>query len=218
MKRNVSFNEISDGKKYKSDDLVKVSCNGCKGCSECCRFTDDTIFLDPYDIYSLSKGLNKSFQDMLGSIIDLTVSDGVITPYLKKDEATHCCCLLTSDGLCSIHDFRPGFCRLFPLGRIYDEDGNFDYFIQVHECPYPGKTKVKVKKWLGIENLSKYEDFIKTWHEITGNVSACNDDESSIDLAKAANMKLLNVFFIAPYDTESDFYSQFSGRLYSYTS
>ena len=64
-----------------------------------------------------------------------------------------------------IHAFRPGFCRLYPLGRIY-EDGSFSYFLQVYECPHPNKSKVKIRKWLGIENLPAYEAFVLKWHDV----------------------------------------------------
>lgn len=214
MKRNLTFEEISDGKLYSRDDLVKVSCNDCKGCSECCKVTDDTILLDPYDIYNLSKALSKSFSELMGSVIDLTVIDGVITPYLCKLPGTHACSLLSEAGRCTIHDYRPGFCRLFPLGRIYDEDGDFKYFIQVHECPYPNKTKVKVKQWLSIDSLPKYEEYIKTWHSITKNLSECSLENEA--LAKSVNMKMLNTFFVPPFDTNKDFYEQFSLRNLSY--
>lgn len=213
MKRNLSFEEISDGRKYLRDDLVKVSCNECAGCSECCKVTDDTILLDPWDIYTLSKGLSRSFSEMIGKDIDFTVIDGVITPYLKKAEG-NACGFLSSEGRCTIHDFRPGFCRLFPLGRIYEEDGTFKYFIQVHECPYPNKTKVKVKQWLNIEHLPKYEEYIVKWHEIQKNISECVSVNPQY--AKTANMKMLTVFFEKPYDVSIDFYLQFEDRLSEY--
>ena len=212
MKRNLDFNEISDGKLYTSGDLAKVSCGGCVNCSECCEVTEDTILLDPYDIYELSRGLSQIFEKLMEDAVGLTVIDGVITPYLKKHEALKACVFLSSDKRCLIHDFRPGFCRLFPLGRIYDEEGNFKYFIQVHECPYPSKSKVKIEKWLGIKKLSQYEQFIREWHEISKNLSDCTLEDPASPLAKKANMKLLNTFFVRPYDTEKDFYSQFAER------
>ena len=41
------------------------------------------------------------------------------------------CYFLNEEGRCSIHSFRPGICRLFPLGRFYEEEG-FRYFLQIH--------------------------------------------------------------------------------------
>ena len=37
MKREISLEEISDGKLYGSGDMVKVGCDDCRGCSACCR-------------------------------------------------------------------------------------------------------------------------------------------------------------------------------------
>ena len=211
MKRNLSFEEISDGKKYTGDDLVKVSCNDCKGCSECCKVTEDTILLDPWDVYALSQGLSLTFEEMIGKYVDFTLIDNVPTPFLMKAKDTLACNLLSKEGRCLIHDYRPGFCRLFPLGRIYEEDGTFKYFIQVHECPYPNKTKIKVKQWLGIDNLKAYEEYIVKWHEVVKNIS--ESIEENPDWAKAAYTKFINTFFITPYNTVSDFYSQFYKRL-----
>lgn len=211
MKRNLDFNEISDGKKYKKDDLVKVSCNECAGCSECCKVTEDTIHLDPYDICKLTNGIGKSFTDLLNEgIISLTVIDGVITPYLNKTSAG-ACVFLSGEGRCNIHALRPGFCRLFPLGRIYNEDNTFDYFIQVHECPYPTKSKVKVSKWLGIPNIKEYEKYISKYHEITKKISQVwlsgNEEE-----LKRLNTALLSVLFVKPYEVDS-FYTDFYERI-----
>ncbi len=209
MKRNVDFNEISDGHKYSREDYVRVGSDDCKNCSECCKVTDDTIHLDPFDINLLSKKLNKSFEAMLNEgIINVTLTDGVITPYLCKNERSEC--VFLANERCSIHDARPGFCRLFPLGRIYDEDGSFAYFIQIHECPYPMKSEVKVKDWLGIDALPLYEEYIETWHAIIKSISETAAKGNS-EMLKIQNMNLLNKFFIAPYG--DNFYEDFYNRL-----
>lgn len=211
MKRNLDFNEISDGRRYKSNDLAKISCNECLNCSECCRVTDDTIHLDPYDIHCLSKATGMDFSRMMAAnIISLTVTDGVITPYLTKKQ-NGSCVFLSDEGRCNIHNFRPGFCRLFPLGRIYNEDGTFDYFIQVHECPYPSKSKIKISKWLGIDNLSEYEKYITAYHNLIKKIKDAGISGND-ELLKRLNMDLLNNLFIPEYSDEfySDFYKRIS--------
>ena len=37
MERNVDIIEISDGRTYRDNDMVKADCGGCKGCSMCCE-------------------------------------------------------------------------------------------------------------------------------------------------------------------------------------
>ena len=51
MDRYIDLNEVSDGKLYTSNDLVKAGCNDCQGCSACCESMADTIILDPFDIF-----------------------------------------------------------------------------------------------------------------------------------------------------------------------
>ncbi len=37
MLREVDIKEISDGRLYGVNDMVKADCGGCAGCSVCCR-------------------------------------------------------------------------------------------------------------------------------------------------------------------------------------
>ena len=148
MERNVEIDKISDGKRYGANDLVKVGCDDCRGCSACCHGMGDSIILDPMDVYRLEKKLGKTMEEiLLAGSVALRVVDGVILPHLKMTELSDQCSFLNEEGRCSIHDARPGFCRMFPLGRLY-EDGTFSYFLQVNECPKENKTKVKVRRWL----------------------------------------------------------------------
>ena len=162
MLRYDDINEISDGRLYSAKDMVKADTGGCVGCSKCCESDmGKTIVLDPYDICSLTLGTGKSFDDLLtGYFIEIGMIDGIALPHLKMDEG---CKFLNKEKRCSIHSYRPSICRLFPLGRIYKDRG-FDYFLQVNECVYENRTKVKVEKWIGIKNLEKHTEFINKWH------------------------------------------------------
>ena len=132
MKRNVDMSEISDGNLYDLNDMVKADCQDCKGCSACCRGMGQSIILDPLDVYHLTTGLNTTFDQLLEQAIELNVFDGVILPNLKMTNDGGSCYFLNEEGRCKIHPFRPGICRLFPLGRVYEENG-FKYFLQIHQ-------------------------------------------------------------------------------------
>ena len=54
MRREVNMDEISDGKRYTANDLVKVGVDGCRGCCDCCKGMGDSIKLDPMDVCKLS--------------------------------------------------------------------------------------------------------------------------------------------------------------------
>lgn len=211
MKREVDIKEISDGKLYEPNDMVKADCGDCKGCSSCCQGMGESIILDPYDIYRLTTGLHLSFEALLEEKIELNVFDGMILPNLKMAGTKEACAFLNEEGRCSIHSIRPGICRLFPLGRFYEE-GGFKYFLQIHECKNQNRTKVKVKKWIDTPDLKQNEKYILAWHdfvnEIQEKMMAVKDDA----LFKKVNMFLLEHFFIERYH-EEDFYKQFEERL-----
>ena len=128
MRRNVDLNEISDGKLYTSNDMVKADCYDCQGCSACCRGMGKSIILDPIDLFHLKQATGKDFAGLLNQEIELNVVDGMILPNLKMDAKTDACPFLDENGRCRIHTFRTGICRLFPLGRLYEEEG-FRYFL-----------------------------------------------------------------------------------------
>lgn len=212
MLRDIDIDSISDGKRYTLNDLVKLPAHECVGCSECCHFVEDTILLDPLDIHNLRLATGLSFEELMNKQIELQVVDGLVTPNLKVDANKGGCIFLSQEGRCSIHDHRPGFCRLFPLGRIYEDEG-FKYFLQVHECGYKDMSKQKIKKWLGISNAKEYEDYILLWHNFTKRIISQYLTDTSEEVAKKISMLCLNCFFIKSYDENGDFYTELKERI-----
>ena len=80
MERQVDLMEISDGKLYGLNDMVKACANNCEGCSECCHGRGDTITLDPLDVFQLKSGLQVSFEQLMARGISLGVVNGIIRP------------------------------------------------------------------------------------------------------------------------------------------
>lgn len=216
MLREIDLNEISDGKLYSINDMVKAGCNDCKGCSDCCRGMGESIILDPYDVFNLIQGLGKTFDELLTENIALRVVDGLILPYLVMAGEEEKCTFLNDEGRCNIHGYRPGFCRLFPLGRVYDEEG-FHYFLQINECSYTNRTKVKVKKWIDIPESGRYEKFIKDWHFFQKNLQHRLNAVDDMSLRKKISMLLIQEFYQKPYNAD-EFYDDFCHRLKNFPS
>lgn len=206
------FDQISDGKFYELNDMVKVSCNDCKGCSSCCQGMGTSIILDPLDCYRLTTALNQTFEELLANVLELNVVEGIILPNLKMAGEAESCTFLNNEGRCRIHPFRPGICRLFPLGRFYEEN-SFKYFLQVYECKKPNKTKIKVQKWIDTPDIKKNEKFINEWHYFLKELKQIVNNSQDDGVMKSCNMNLLRIFFMKPYQTDTDFYVQFYERL-----
>ena len=202
--------EISDGKLYELNDMAKVGCHDCLGCHECCTGMGDTILLDPYDVYRLSRGLGKTVDELMAGPIELHMEEGLILPNLKMSDTTEACTFLNEEGRCSIHEYRPGICRLFPLGRNYEKE-HVNYFVLKDECPARGKTKVKVSKWLSQENIKDYQKYLVDWHNLTKAMRQeilSSEDEA---YKQQTTMLFLQLFFMKPYES-GDFYKEFYSR------
>lgn len=212
MERNWNMEERTDGKRYSSNDMVKAGCHDCLGCSACCHNMGTSIVLDPWDIYQLTTGLGQGMEELLAQAIELNVVDGLVLPNLKMQQQSEACFYLDENGRCRIHAYRPGICRLFPLGRIY-ENGTFQYFLQVHECKAEQKTKVKIKQWIGIPDIRTYEAFVLDWHTMLKEYQQqAKQGLLQGESLKQQALKLLQLFYIMPYRKEVDFYSQYEER------
>lgn len=184
---------------YRSQDMVKVGCHDCKDCHDCCTGMGDSIWVDPFDAYLLTTNLKKSFQELMEESIELHVEDGLIMPNLRMNpQKEEECFFLDENKRCSIHAFRPGFCRLFPLGRNYEGE-SLSYFLLENACPMKNKTKMKVQKWISQDQLLSYEHFLVKWHGLTKKLRAyCSSADVEEEEKKAVNMRFLQYFYFLP--------------------
>lgn len=212
MERQVDLKEITDGKLYGLEDMVRADCAGCTGCSACCRGMGSSVVLDPFDVHRLVTGTGMSFERLLQSHLELNVVDGVILPNLKMGGESEACAFLNEEGRCTVHAYRPGICRIFPLGRLY-EDGSFQYILQVHECKKGNRSKVKVKKWIDTPDAKRYDRYIARWHYFLKGLQKLAREDEEGTVGKTVSMFVLQRFYLAGYEAEKDFFEQIETRI-----
>ena len=225
MYRDQSIEEIYDGKFYGLNDLAKIGCDGCRGCSACCHGMGNSIVLDPLDVHRLASGLlcapaallqeheetipESGARELCPARMELGMEDGLILPHLIMGGAEEKCTFLNGEGRCSVHALRPGVCRLFPLGRFYDGSGDYTYIVQAGECPYPVKTKVKIKKWIDTPDYERYHRFVLRWHAF---LKEMQSQAAGMEAAKVLCIRILQVFYLTPYPANG-FFEEFERRL-----
>ena len=210
MRTTNILNEISDGKLYDIEDMVKADTCGCNGCSDCCKDVGDLVVLTPFDIYEMTTYLNTDFDKLLGDKILLRENNKITLPYLKMQDENKNCSFLDKNGRCTIHSKRPNICRLFPLGRAY-QDNDFKYFLQVDNCPKEELKDVKVADWINIENYNENKKFILEWYKfikaLTFRLKFVRDEDEIENI----NQILLDSFYRVKID--NDFYKSFEELL-----
>ena len=197
MIRNEKLEDISDGRLYGANDMVKAYCNECKGCHACCTGMGNSIILDPMDVMRLCRETGKNFTQLLEKELEVNVVDGLVLPNIRM--TANKCPFLNEEGRCSIHT-----------------DDGFRYILQIHECERAGRTKVKVSKWIDTEDLPRYTKYINDWHKFQKDMQRnlieymrTGEDET----ARNQTMLVLQVMYVGMYDAEKDFYEQFDARL-----
>lgn len=211
MRRYIDLAEVSDGKLYDIGDMAKLGCQECAGCSACCRGMGESIVLDSLDVFRITTYLGRCFEEMLNNEFELNVVDGIILPNLKMNE-DGVCPFLNKEGRCSVHGSRPGICRIFPLGRYY-ENHDFKYFLQKNECVKKNRTKVKVGKWVDVPDYEKNKEFLITWHYLLNDMEALMKERNDDNFSKQCCLLILRLFYMNPYDCNRDFYEQFEERM-----
>jgi len=212
MRTLESLEGISDGKIYDIKDMVKADAGGCEGCHACCQGVGELVELTPFDVFEISSALNMSFSDLLTNKLELREHKKIMLPHLQMKGASEDCAFLSEAGRCEIHMHRPNICRLFPLGRVYLEE-DFKYFLQVGACVKPKLDKIKVKKWIGIDNYKSNKAFILQWHSfikaLTFRLKFIRDEDELKDI----NLYLHKTFFEIAEQGSDDFYATFESQL-----
>lgn len=155
------------------DNKLKTGCNAC---GRCCRDRED-ILLRPIDIYNLSKELNISEVELVTKYCDVYIGHTSHLPVISIKfrgnlfDSSTVCPFLKKAGEniyhCRVHNRKPGVCRIYPLGRISDNEGVTTYFKQNTTCVEEKDQRVYTfEEWLG-EDYKFQEEFLKAFHELT---------------------------------------------------
>ena len=97
----------------------------CNACKRCCH--NKAIRVTPYEILRLARRLGLSTTDF---IAHHTVAGGTVLRTRDDDDA----CVFLNERGCGVHPDRPVVCRIYPLGRYVDPQGQESF---AHLTPHP---------------------------------------------------------------------------------
>ena len=98
MKSINILEEISDGKIYDIEDMVKADTCGCNGCSDCCYDVGELVVLTPFDVYEMVNYLGAEFSELLENKIELRENNKILLPYLKMQDDNKRCSFLNEES------------------------------------------------------------------------------------------------------------------------
>ena len=128
----------SDVEPLEPADPVQLVC-GTAGCSANCCTHGPHIVLNPYEIALLCAASGMPYEDLL-DIVETDRVNGFPLVLLPRDPA---CPFWTEQG-CRVYHARPLACRLFPLGRVFDDNASCFVLPDRNRCaglvPSPSRT------------------------------------------------------------------------------
>ena len=118
----------SDARILGLSDPFQVSCD-VNGCSSNCCTKSAPIILNPYEIALICSESGMSYEDLL-DIVDTDRAKAFPLVMLPRDPACH---FWTGKG-CSIYGGRPLACRLYPLGRVFEQGASYIVHPELNIC------------------------------------------------------------------------------------
>ncbi len=130
MTHHPSFLKIAgaDARVLGPDDLFAVSCDA-NGCAENCCTKSAPIILNPYEIALICFESGMSYEDLL-DFVETDRAKSFPLVMLPRDPGCH---FWTGKG-CRIYRGRPLACRLYPLGRVYENGKSYIVHPELNIC------------------------------------------------------------------------------------
>lgn len=155
----------ADAQVLTDSDLLQLTC-GAAGCSSTCCKATAPIVLNPYELARVCKATRMSYEDLL-DVVDTDRAKGFPLVMLPRDPACH---FWTATG-CRIYEARPLACRLFPLGRVFENDRSHIVLPEVNRCsglvPTPAKT---VAAYLQEQDTALFIEMADRWIEFVSDI------------------------------------------------
>lgn len=214
------------------DTKFKFICDGCRdGSSQCCCNRDQRIIINPYDIYKLQKGLNKTSKEILDKYVDISSGHqsgypmmllGIKKLYTGEEVCPFIRRKTDENGMsrryCSVHDFKPGVCSIFPLGRVNPAKGKGEmvYILQEVNCglnPKENDPEITISDWVpDLENADKAFNKYYRILEETSKIVKFNIFKKSNKVPQELKDKFYKEFthILCDFDNEKDFFEQFN--------
>lgn len=148
----------ADARILQPGDAFSVSCDA-NGCSANCCTKSAPIILNPYELALICRESGMSYEDLL-DIVDTDRAKAFPLVMLPRDPACH---FWTGKG-CSIYQGRPLACRLYPLGRVFEQGASYIVHPELNICSGLSSTPARaVDDYLKSQDVDQQIEMADKW-------------------------------------------------------
>jgi uncharacterized protein len=159
--------EIDEKHLVSLDDNFEFSCHEGLPCyNKCC--CDINIFLSPYDVLRIRKGIGLPSEEFLEKYtIALVGEEGLPLVVLKlKEDENKTCPFVTQEG-CGIYQERPWSCRMYPIFPLSSEEQEFLIEEKSSCLGFMENRARTMREWKTDQNIDLYDKMNQTYKDIT---------------------------------------------------
>lgn len=148
----------SDARVLHEADNVELACDA-NGCASNCCTRSAPVILNPYELALIRRESGLSYEDLL-DVFETDRADGFPLVMLPRDPACH----FWSGKGCRIYAARPLACRLYPLGRVYEQGQSHIVLPELNVCPgLSHDTPKTVRAFLAEQNTAMLIRMADRW-------------------------------------------------------
>ncbi len=157
--------EAKNIKPVKAEDWVPFRC---QLCGACCRDVEDSLMLEPMDIYRLGRFLREQGEgiddpeDVLATYTHTSLLAERLPIFLLNTVGPEQACVFLKDGRCRVYEARPRVCRLYPFCVAPGDRGrDFLYCLSQDRSHHFTDGRVSVKDWFYQNFSAEARQFLK---------------------------------------------------------
>ena len=207
------------------NDTFNFSCHSGLPCfNTCCHNLN--LFLYPYDVVRLKKGLGLSTDEIIHNYVDIVLREGQFFPevMLRMAETPEKPCIFLRSEGCGVYGDRPHTCRLFPIEQgayVNAATGRaqtVNFFRPPGFCQGPAQEQVNtVDAYTRGQGAQTYVEMTTRWAEIRGlmQTNPWGNEGPEGARAKMAFMAAYNIDRFREFVFESSFLKRYriSGKV-----
>jgi Fe-S-cluster containining protein len=203
--------EIMNLPKLGLDDTFDFTC---KACGKCCKHRED-ILLTPYDLFRIAADLHRTPKEIIERYCEVYEGGTSHFPVVRAvpvppDNS----CPFMRNRKCSIHAKKPVVCRVYPLARMFTEEGESRYLFNGAGCKHDPKT-VTVREWIGDISTEESETAGRLWRDVIFTIGPAIQPDKLKVSADIRQQILAAVFAVLwlNYDIEAPFVPQLEKKI-----
>ncbi|MFH1480257.1 MAG: YkgJ family cysteine cluster protein [Pseudomonadota bacterium] len=167
------------------EDVFRFHCYPEVSCFiQCCQ--DVNIFLTPYDVLRLKRGLGISSDEFIDKYTLIIPKEKRLLPLVILKMAEDKRCPFVSGKGCLVYNDRPWSCRMYPLDM--SDDGTFNPMTNPDRCKgLLEKDEWRIGAWLVEQGIVPYDQMNALFSQITKPLQAQESEIENLKIAKMIN-------------------------------